>query len=133
MSVLSGYAIILVDMPLPIKWISLILIILSAIYTICSRALLLLPWSVTALTIDAKHQLTLIRKDGTCLSPLVIELNSVVTQYLTIVNYVAVSAPLWQGWFRQGLVILPDNLPYEDYRRLRVWLRWGYDFEKRSE
>jgi toxin CptA len=25
---------------------------------------------------------------------------------------------------RQGLIVLPDSLPAEDYRRLRVWLRW---------
>jgi len=27
-------------------------------------------------------------------------------------------------WLNRNLLVLPDSLPAEDFRRLRVWLRW---------
>jgi len=27
-------------------------------------------------------------------------------------------------WLNRNLVVLPDSLPADDFRRLRVWLRW---------
>lgn len=122
-----------------IKLLLVLVILGSASYVVCGYGLLLLPWSCVALSVNAKNQLQLIRKDGKTLD-VVVQDNSVVTPYLTVLNC-KLSNPdqladmssliMMRSLFtlrltKRSVTILPDALDYESYRQLRVWLRWGH-------
>ena len=115
--------------PLPLSWqIKLLLVMtlmLSATYAVCGYALLLLPWSGVALTVDTKNELRVMCRDGTQRSGLIVCADSVVTPYLTVVRYRSKNAPLLRRILTARLIILPDATDVESYRQLRVWLRWG--------
>lgn len=116
---------LLVDLTWLVKLLSVLTILVMAVYYVLFRGLLLLPWSYVVLTVDVKNQLKLIRRDGIYLKANVLP-GSVVTPYLTIVHFSDEDATLLARWFGQHLVILPDTLGAEPYRQLRVWLRWGH-------
>lgn len=107
-----------------IKLLSGIFILTAVIYTVCQYGLLLLPWSCVALSVSSSNQLELIRKDGRHLHATVCN-NSVVTPFLTVVNCKLPDAKVLARLFAPHLVIVPDMLDAENYRQLRVWLRWG--------
>lgn len=116
---------LLVDLTWLVKLISVLTILIVAVYYVLFRALLLLPFSYLVLDVDVKNQLKLIRKDGKILKAGVLA-DSVVTPYLTILHFSCESATFLGRLFGQHLIILPDALDAESYRQLRVWLRWGH-------
>lgn len=121
-----GAALILI-LPALVWQIKLMLgsVMLSAvIYSICQYGLLLLPWSCLAINISSSNQVQLVYRNGKVL-PVEVCRDSVVTPYLTVVNCKVQDASLFARLFAPHLVILPDMLDAEDYRQLRVWLRWG--------
>jgi toxin CptA len=64
-----------------------------------------------------------VRKDGK-LEEAYVQKNTVVTEYLTVLNCQLSEANVLQKVFPLHLVILPDAVDAEPYRQLRVWLRW---------
>ncbi len=120
-------AVLILILPALVWQIKLILgvVISSAvIYSICQYGLLLLPWSCLALNISSSNQVQLVYRNGQVLSVAVCR-DSVVMPYMTVVNCKVQDASLLARLFVPHLVILPDMLDAEDYRQLRVWLRWG--------
>ncbi len=107
-----------------IKLMSGIVMLGAVVYSICQYGLLLLPWSCLALNINSNNQVQLTYRNGKVL-PVDICRDSVVTPYLTVVNCKMHDASLLSRLFAPHLVIMPDMLDTEDYRQLRVWLRWG--------
>jgi toxin CptA len=101
------------------------MIIASAIYALLCHGLLLLPWSYVALKINMKNQLQLKRKNGQVLE-VTAQPNSVVTPYLTVLNSCVKDATFMHRLLDQHLIIFPDAVNADDYRQLRVWLRWAY-------
>jgi toxin CptA len=101
-----------------------IVILSAAICSICQYGLLLLPWSCLGVNISSNNQVQFVYKNGKVL-PVEVCRDSVVTPYLTVVNCKVQVASLSARLFAPHLVILPDMLDAEDYRQLRVWLRWG--------
>ena len=99
-------------------------ILAASIYAVYRYALLLLPWSCVALNVNSHNELTLLLGNGDQLQAQVCR-DSVVTPFLTVVHCKGKDAPLLVRLFTTHLVILPDMLDAEDYRQLRVWLRWG--------
>lgn len=99
------------------------------IYVIAKNALLSLPWSYVGLSIDSKNQLQLLRKNGTRLDVLV-RPSTTVTAFLTVLNGQVKSPTLLEKIFTLHVLILPDTLNAEDYRQLRVWLRWAKVVQK---
>lgn len=118
--------------PLTLSWqIKLLLvaaIVSSATYAVFGYGLLLFPWSVVALTVNAKNELQIMCRDGVQLSDLSVCADSVVTPYLTVVHVYSKNASLLRRIFAGHLIILPDAVNAENYRQLRVWLRWGYAY-----
>ncbi len=96
----------------------------AVIYAVCQYGLLLLPWSCVALSIGSNNQLQLLCRNGNRWHANV-RGDSVVTPYLTVMNYDVPNVPLLARLFTTHLVILPDMLDEESFRKLRVWLRWG--------
>lgn len=99
-------------------------IIASVIYVVLNHCLRLLPWSCISLRINNKNQLQLIYRDGTQLDVVVLE-NTVVTPYLTVLNYHRYEASFTQRLFIQHLIIFHDAVDIEGFRQLRVYLRWA--------
>lgn len=97
---------------------------LATIYFIAKNALLSLPWSYVGLSVDSKNQLQLLRKDGVRLNVLVLP-GTTVTAFLTVVHCQAKLPTLLQKILTFKVLILPDMLNAEDYRLLRIWLRWA--------
>jgi toxin CptA len=51
--------------------------------------------------------------------PVAVQPDTFVSPWLTVLRY-RLPGQRWS----QSLVILPDSLPADDFRRLRVWLKW---------
>lgn len=107
-----------------LRWALSAFIALGAAYFIAKDALLSLPWSYVALSIDSKNQLQLLRKDGVRLDVFVLP-STTVTAFLTVLNGQVKLPTLLQQFFTLNVMILPDTLNAEDYRQLRIWLRWA--------
>lgn len=125
-TVMTCLMVMLVDLAWYWQIIMIVTLVCGAAYEISIHGLLNLPWSVMKLTVNAKHELHIVRKDGQRVSAQV-EVSSVVTPYLTILQLRTVSAPgqekVWRN--RQTVIVLPENVEKEAYRQLRVWIRWG--------
>ena len=108
-----------------IKLAIVLVIMLAAIDTVSRYGLLRLPSSCVALTVNAKNELQITRRDGVQLADLSVTDDSVATPSLTVMVYHQKNATLMSRVFCARLIILPDALDAESYRQLRVWLRWG--------
>ncbi|HWT28123.1 MAG TPA: protein YgfX [Methylophilaceae bacterium] len=78
------------------------------------------PQACKALCLDSKGAWQLEYADGSVHAVTILP-TSFVAPYLTILH-----CRLAGRWSSQSVVILPDAVDAEAYRRLRVWLRWGY-------
>ncbi len=78
-----------------------------------------MPSSCIGLAQEDDGRILLLRRDGGRL-PCRILRDSVVTPSLTVLNVLPEGAHL-----ARGLVILPDRMDKEPFRRLRVWLKQG--------
>lgn len=125
--------VILVDLSWQLSLLLSSAVVGSALYSMLEKGMLLLPWSYVSLNINIKNEWRLIRKDGRHIE-VAVRANSVVTPYLTVVNFEKknvnspkISQPYLLArflWVR-SLVIFPDVVDAESYRQLRVRLRWG--------
>ena len=131
MSVMSSWLVCLVPLSFTMQCLLLSLIWLGAIYVMAGDGLHLLPWSPVSLHVNAKNQLNIIRKDGQSLSDLSLSADSIITPWLTIVQFKANDATYLQRLLSRPVLILPDSTDAEDFRRLRVWLLWGQREEVR--
>ncbi len=64
-------------------------------------------------------QAEIVRRDGAC-QPCRILPGSLVTPWLTVLNLLPEGAR-----YACSVIILPDSLDAESFRRLRVWLKWS--------
>lgn len=115
---------ILLALAWQIKLLLVIFIFLLAIYSVCMRGLLLLPWSWVVLNVNVKNELQLTCRDGARFAGTVCA-DSVVTPYLTVLYFKLHHAGFIRRLLTSRIVILPDMVDAENYRQLRVWLRWG--------
>jgi len=102
----------------------MIFLFLLAFYSVCMRGLLLLPWSWVALNVNVKNELQLTCRDGVKFAGTVCA-DSVVTPYLTVVHFQLHHASFIRRLLTSRIAILPGMVDAENYRQLRVWLRWG--------
>jgi toxin CptA len=121
---MTGLIVMLVDLAWYWQLIIIVTLVASTVYAISMHGTLALPRSVVKLTVNAKHELHVVRKDGQRLL-VQVEASSVVTPYLTILQLTILQGheKAWRN--RQAIIVLPDNVEREAYRQLRVWLRWG--------
>ncbi|GAB1232151.1 hypothetical protein UT5_03660 [Ferrigenium sp. UT5] len=81
-------------------------------------AWLRLPQSCVAFELTAPRRLSLVPLAGDPVAGVISD-SSFVSPYLTLINIRTDTGR------RRSLVIMPDSLQAEDYRRLRVRLRWS--------
>ena len=105
--------------PVWIKSIGIVIVLAACAYHVLD-ALRRLPHSCRSLHMNAKGEWRLELHDGSVQDAVILP-SSFVAPYLTVLN-----CSLTGRWSRYHLVILPDALDAESFRRLRVWLRWGY-------
>ncbi len=116
-----GACTIVLCMPMSIslKFFICVPVVLVTAFYVAQDALILLPWSFTELTLNAKGELLVTRRDGSDSLARVLP-SSFVAAYLTVLN-LRVSGSRWQ----RNMLITADRVDGDAFRRLRVWLRWG--------
>jgi toxin CptA len=108
-------------LPLP-YWVLLVLtVILSGWsgYSLLRDAKLRLGRSCVAFRLEDKDEVVLVLRNGSHLSGRVLP-DSLVTPHVVILNIV-----LGEQRGRRSILILPDAMSAESFRRLRVVLGWG--------
>jgi toxin CptA len=90
----------------------------SAAFYIRRDALLAAANSIVYAEVEGGRTCMIELRSGASL-PCVLLDTSFVSPYLTVLNL-----RLERAWFARHVVILPDSLDKDDFRRLRVWLRW---------
>ena len=99
--------------------LGLAVIVLSSLaYFLWRDVWLAAPDSCTELVMD-REGVMLVLRNGTHLHGGISE-NSLVTPYLTVLN-----VSLSQRKGMRSVLILPDSMARDAFRRLRVWLKWG--------
>ncbi len=114
-----GSAAVLLLLPLPL-WLVLplaVAVLLAACHHVARDALRLLPASAVLLEVDAGGRLRVTCRNGIAYAAEVAG-DSLVGAWLTILNLKADGQ-------RRTVLLTGDSTEAEDYRRLRVWLRWG--------
>lgn len=114
-----GSAVLLALLPLP-RWLMLALcaaVLLATCHHLARDVLRLLPGSVVLLEVDAGGRLRVVCRNGAADAAEVAG-DSRVGAWLTLLN-------LKVAGRRRSVLLTGDGTDAEDYRRLRVWLRWG--------
>ena len=110
--------VLVLELASPWKIAAIALVAASLVYELWMRVLQHGPNAVVALRIAVDNVLSLRTRRGECLDCEVLG-STYVTSFLTVL----ILRPA--GWRRVcSVVILPDAMAADDYRRLRVWLRW---------
>lgn len=112
-------AIILVFMrPFAMSHVLAVLLALSLAYSVMHYALRLHSGSIVSLTVGEKT-CTFSTRAGNERSCTILG-STYVSPWLTVLNLKADGIPM------QSAVIFPDAVDREEFRQLRVWLRWKY-------
>jgi toxin CptA len=108
----------LVSVPLWLQLIAIAALAVNLVFEIRQTVLLRAPDAVVALEIASDDALSIQTRRGDWIECEVLG-STYVTYFLAIVNLKD------QGSGRvKRAVILPDSIDAEDFRKLRVWLRW---------
>lgn len=108
-------------LPWPWRVLSCLMLAVATSHAILLHGLRRLKHSVVALQLKPDNSVTIHLKDGRRQKVRVMP-SSVVTPLLTVVHYRLHEA----AWYspKRYVVILADAVDAEEYRRLRVYLRW---------
>lgn len=120
-TVVPGCVAVALLLPLPrwVAWGLAVVLALCLLHAWARDVSLRLQSSFCALELDAHGCLRCRTRDG-CWHEVQVLPTSTVTSWLAILNF-----RLEGRRFARHLVLLPDMLNGDDFRRLRVWLRWG--------
>ena len=110
--------VMIVGMPSWIMLIASAAIMLNCLYSVRRAALLLAPSSAAAVEIDSDNLLSIRTRDGEWTECEVLD-STYVAPFLTVLNL----SETGKRAIRH-VVIMPDGIDREDFRKLRVWLRW---------
>ncbi len=112
---------LLLALPLP-SWLTAaasLMLLASAVWCVHRYAMLRGPGAITALAFSDRETIRLTLRDGSTHTGHVLGSSTVGTT-LAILNIALAGKRL-----PVHVVLLGDSLAAEDFRRLRVWLRWG--------
>lgn len=109
---------LLLELPWSITVIIVAALIISLFYYLRKDALLTAHNAVVVLTLSDEMTCVLTTRSSESIT-CSIQGSSFVAPYLTVINL----KPS-RKFFTRSVVILPDGIDAEEFRRLRVWLRW---------
>ncbi|WP_394807390.1 protein YgfX [Nitrosomonas sp.] len=110
----------LLELHLGIKTIVTVVLVLSLIYYLRQDALLTANDAVVVLVLSDEMQCTLTTRSDELIVCSILG-STFVAPYLTVLNLQPVGK-----FFTCSVVILPDSIDAEEFRQLRVWLRWKW-------
>ncbi len=110
--------VVLAGMALWLEVIAIAALMASLIFNVWQSALLRTPDAVTGLEITSDDKFSIQTRRGRWIECEVLG-STYVTSFLTILNLKRMDSGR-----TTHAVILPDSLDAEDFRKLRVWLRW---------
>lgn len=113
--------VVAVGMPPWLQWIAVTALVVNFTWDVRRSALLRSPDAVVAIEIAADDAFSIQTRRGGWIECKVLG-STYVTAFLSILNLEAQGS----GGTRRA-VILPDSIDAEDFRKLRVWLRWKRD------
>lgn len=111
----------LAGMPLWLELIAIAALVASLVFDVRQTALLRAPDAVIGLEITSDDKFSIQPRRGEWIECEVLG-STYVTSFLTILNLKGIDSGR-----NTRAVILPDSLDAEDFRKLRVWLRWKRD------
>lgn len=111
-------------LPPGVKAVIAILLIVSLIYYLRKDALLTAHDAVIALMLTDKMSCTLTMRSGQSMICSLSD-STFVAPYLTVITLQPV-----ERFFVRDVVILPDSTDAEEFRRLRIWLRWKWKSDR---
>jgi toxin CptA len=117
----TGIGGLLLFMPLPYWMLGMLMacVLVSAVHAVRGHALRRNPRSVTSLRFHNREQVEIGRRDGSRQSGCILG-SSTAGTLLTVLNI-----RLEQQRRPEHVVVTRDSLDDDEFRRLRVWLRWG--------
>ncbi len=95
----------------------IILVVVACLFVTLRDAMLKLARSCVAFRLESEKRITLIQRNGRHLTG-TISSGGVVTPFLVLLNIKQ------DEYGRRNLVLMPDSMNRDAYRRLRVALRW---------
>ena len=107
-------------LPMAVKLMGTILFVVSLIFYLRSYALLRSPRSIVAFELSEEMACTLETQRGEHITCTLLG-SSFVAPYLTVLNLKPSG-----GFFTRSVVILADGMDAEQFRQLRVLLRWKW-------
>lgn len=110
-------ALVMLTVPVWVKFTLTVLLLLNLAYQLRRTAWLIAPSAVAAFRFEDGAVLLDTRAGKQFTATLLA--NSLVTPYLTVLNVLPQGARLFRS-----VLVLPDSLDAESFRRLRVYLRW---------
>lgn len=110
---------LLLPMAAAIKIALIGVVMATGVRAVRQHALLLSTTAVISVRVDHESRLRLTLKDGRQYDARVLA-SSFVASYLTVLQ-LKVAEQRWPV----ALIILPDSVIPEQFRELRVWLKWG--------
>ena len=119
-SMLCCWILLVLPMATTLKFMAIVLVLVSSIYFILRDILLMLPWSWQRLELDSKGQLTLINRRDQQFQPALAE-NTFIHAKLTILNFKRKG----NGLGLPPVILLETHEDLDEVRRLRIWLRWA--------
>ena len=111
----------LAGVPLWLELIAVAALVANLVFDMRKTALLRAPDAVIGFEITADDRFSIQTRRGEWIQCEVLG-STYVTSFLTILNLKAIDSGR-----NTRAVILPDSLDAEDFRKLRVWLRWKRD------
>ena len=108
----------LAGMPFWLELIAIAALVASLVFDVRQTALLRAPDAVITLEIASDDKLSIQTRRSEWIECEVLG-STYVTSFLTILNLKGIDSGR-----NTRAVILPDSLDAEDFRKLRVWLRW---------
>lgn len=109
---------LVVDMPTPARLLLMLGIAASFVHALYGPALLRAGGSIIAVELGEGGKLSVRTRRGGWHAATLRD-SSFVASYLAVLNL-----KLEKAYFAHHVVIMPDSMDAEDFRRLRVWLRW---------
>lgn len=113
-------------LPLEIKAIIFVLLIISLLYYLRKDALLSANDAVIALQLKEDMRCIVTTRSGQSIACRILG-STFVAPYLTVMNLQPAGK-----FFMRSVVILPDSIKEEEFRRLRVWLRWKWKHDQET-